>query len=204
MTQGQGAPLKGQALAVPATPAEAVDGPSGFDPSRLLGLAEGCELAEGPEDEIDKEIWLAVVAGPADLQAYREGMAISEDEARWRADYMMDGQRYTASLNAAMTLVPDDHDWLVRSDGAFANVSRKDATNEVVIGGPCPSAFDQGHRYGHAATPALALCAAALKARAASVDTRPQGGDAKQAPFTSGAVGEAETPNTSHTSPIRE
>ncbi len=35
---------------------------------------------------------------------------------------------------------------------------------------------------------------------AASADTRPQGGDAQQAPFTSGAVGEAETPNPDRTS----
>lgn len=34
--QGMGAPLKGQALAVPATPANAVDGRSGFDPSRVF------------------------------------------------------------------------------------------------------------------------------------------------------------------------
>jgi hypothetical protein len=36
--------------------------------------------------------------------------------------------------------------------------------------------------------------------RPASADTRPQGGDAKQAPFTSGAVGEAGTPTTHHLS----
>lgn len=33
----------GQALAVPATPANAVDGPSGFDPSRKLGQCLWCE-----------------------------------------------------------------------------------------------------------------------------------------------------------------
>ena len=37
--------------------------------------------------------------------------------------------------------------------------------------------------------------AAALRARAASVDTHPKNGDVQQAPLVSGAVGEAETPN---------
>lgn len=39
-----GAPLAGQALAVPATPANAVDGPSGFDPSRMAEIAFGRAL----------------------------------------------------------------------------------------------------------------------------------------------------------------
>lgn len=83
---------------------------------------------------------------------------------------------WPADLNAAMSLVPEGWDWLSRSDeaGAFANVSRPDATNfsRLYPAGtmPEPEVVDalgraQGHNYARSATPALALLAAALRAR---------------------------------------
>lgn len=66
--------------------------------------------------------------------------------------------RYTASIDAAMTLVPEGYDWsLDNFDGEFGKPSawvhaRRSAAEIVPVTG---------------ATPALALCSAALRARAA-------------------------------------
>jgi hypothetical protein len=45
MRHDLGASVPDQALAVPATPANAVDGPPGFDPSRIADLELALELA---------------------------------------------------------------------------------------------------------------------------------------------------------------
>jgi hypothetical protein len=59
-------------------------------------------------------------------------------------------RRYTASLDAAMSLVPEGRDWTLQSSG-----------------GPGPMAFvDYCGRFRVGATPALALTAAALRALA--------------------------------------
>ena len=73
---------------------------------------------------------------------------------------------YTTSLDAALTLVPEGWDWLARDGdgGHFANVTR----------GGIPMMMDK-HQFNpdwqdtptYAATPALALCIASLKARQA-------------------------------------
>lgn len=62
---------------------------------------------------------------------------------------------YTASIDAALTLVPDDHDWSLHCD------------NGQAIAG-CAPADPAGCSWAdsRAATPALALCIAALRARA--------------------------------------
>lgn len=132
--------------------------------SDLLDLAARCEAAEGPDANLD-----------LDIHGYiRVGKAWTSEERSWM-HFHGEFLSYTASLDAAMMLVPENHNWLVRSDGAFANVSRKDATNTTTVWEDEPTsqewldaeAYRQGHRYGNAATPALALCAAALRARAA-------------------------------------
>jgi hypothetical protein len=68
--------------------------------------------------------------------------------------------RYTASLDAALTLVPEGWEWTVRGrphgDG-LASIGR---------------AWESGSDTVIAATPALALCIAALRARANEGDPR--------------------------------
>lgn len=64
---------------------------------------------------------------------------------------------YTASIDAAVTLVPSGYDWCVFADG-FAGVGPRVA-DEVPDASKC------------GATPALALCAAALRARATTTET---------------------------------
>jgi hypothetical protein len=90
----------------------------------LLELALRCEATTGPDTALDLEI--------------RDALGLP-----WRADHL----RYTASLDGAVTLVPEGAQWTLTVDGPrfLAHVSGFTAT---------------------AATPALALCSAALRARA--------------------------------------
>ena len=97
----------------------------------LLKLAERCEAAEGPDRELDLDImrWAENIGG---------------DPANARP--------YTASIDAALMLVPKRHTWTLYADGCA---------------GVCPKRDDDDLADGTiwAATPALALCAAALRAR---------------------------------------
>jgi hypothetical protein len=95
----------------------------------LLTLAERCEQAAGPDAGLNLAIWTSLL----DTPGFRP-------PSPWRTDY-------TASVDAAVTLVPEGCGWMVM--GNAAKVKR------------WPS---------RAATPALALCAAALRARAAAHD----------------------------------
>jgi hypothetical protein len=124
----------------------------------LLGLAERCEHATGPDQALDDAIWLAVRAGENSRKAYEEGLKISPREAAFRLDYMSDGFNPTASLDSAMTLVPEG--WPVR------DLCQWNESWTVALDWP-------ERRYcqvdAEAETAPLALCAAALKARGASL-----------------------------------
>lgn len=151
--------------------------------SQLLELAERVEKATGPDDALDAAIWLAVKADAASLKAYDEGLKLSRQEAAFRLSYMSDGFRPTASLDAALTLVPDGWRWVMRQaspdkanpneTGFFARLETDDFESvtwgkgsdwitDIVAGQDV---------FVWAATPALALTAACLKARA-SQDNR--------------------------------
>jgi hypothetical protein len=125
--------------------------------SDLLKLAERCEAATGHDRELDVE--LAVVAGlirdPEFERGYFYGAGNNCDYVLERGDYDHGNNApelpyYTASLDAAMTLVPDG-----------AKVTTQ------TFGGPGPMALvEPNERFASGSTLALALCAAALKARA--------------------------------------
>lgn len=152
MEQNNGHSPSGQAVANEA--------PSGSSPCRasiLNALADRVEAAEGPEREIDSAIY--------------EAIGIDETRCKWWCK--MDGRtdltrarfiaahapQFTASIDAAMTLVPDGWAFGLSSDliedGAVAGLMRKSPH----------SAGDA-----KATTPALALTAAALRAQA--IDAR--------------------------------
>jgi hypothetical protein len=99
-------------------------------------LAERCEKATGPDRDLDAEIDKAI--HPDD---WTDGL--------WFDPSRHDLPAYTASLDAAMSLVPEGMLWLA----GYAVDGRAIAT------------VDFDHQRA-AATPALALCAAALRARA--------------------------------------
>jgi hypothetical protein len=161
-------------------------------------LAERCEQASG-DDRTGLNAEIAAVVGwqritPSQMgRGHRSkgGWIAPEDYSGRHSDgkpildslhgtvIHRDPPPFTASLDAAMTLVPDGltivlqwrFDW--RAEVGYANVGN-------AVSGP------------------LALCAAALRARAASCDGRPKGGDSTEieAPFTTSAVPKGDAQNT--------
>lgn len=121
-------------------------------PDDLMRLAERCEAAIGANRKLDHEINIAI-GRPQE----------------W-VGFLL--PRFTASLDAAMTLVPEEDDsWSLlkrpSDEGASfkATVSWTEVTRHKK---PQPYVMRQPRvRWAEAATPALALCAAALKATAA-------------------------------------
>ncbi len=103
------------------------------------------ESADGPSRELDEAIERAVGRYTA-FQHYTLG----DDDT---PDYVP--TRYTASIDAALTLVPD---------GALWSAETWD-TNGIYPKHVRASVWVQGAPRCYAATPALALAAAALKAR---------------------------------------
>lgn len=122
----------------------------------LLALAERVEALSGPDREVDSAIVLALFPvtrvpnlGPNGKDAWYDHDLIFAEKS-WN---------FTASLDAAMTLVPEGWTAIeMRSRNAMArwvveiSKLRGDNTEHLI--------------QGHAATPALALVAAALRALA--------------------------------------
>ncbi len=106
----------------------------------LLELAERCEAATGPNFQLEQDIGGTV---------FPERGAITHPP-------------YTASLDAAMTLVPEDAFWRLGHDGDGADPS--EFRSQVIV--PKMGGAD-ARGVALACAPALALCAASLRARAA-------------------------------------
>lgn len=102
-----------------------------------MTLIERLEAASGPDRDLDMRI--------ADLG--REWKLPGSATPGY-------APMFTASLDAALTLVPEGHKWVLHSDGC-AGVKLCDMGDDDDL----PTGEDW------AATPALALCIAALKAR---------------------------------------
>jgi hypothetical protein len=126
----------------------------------LLALAARCE-AEEPSRELDTAIVLA--AFDLEPRPYSAGKRVLWYFKRGTDSVMFYGERsilaYTTSLDAAVTLVPESHVWRVGSGGCNGGYA-------------CTVGVGTGQPYGNgenrwAKTAALALCAAALRARAA-------------------------------------
>lgn len=109
-----------------------------LDKQKLLELAERCEQATGPDRELDYAIFKA--------------MARKDAPNHWRPN---DGDFFTASLDTALTLVPEGCVWNAGNDTGAAWA-------HVWTDGPDYDGMIPGSR---AVTPALALCAAALRAQ---------------------------------------
>ena len=106
----------------------------------LMKLAERVEALSGPERAVDWE--LHVFDGLVGVGMYGAH------------------PHYTASLAAAMTLVPEgwDHGYTWQP-GSYPHMKAN---------GQCWTHKEASTVHGDAATPALALCAAALRARASN------------------------------------
>ena len=136
----------------------------------LMELAERVEALSGPNHEIDSLIGAAV---GLKYRILRDGSGRGKG-MEWLEDghgvetWAPHAPRYTASLDAAMTLVPEGCGWLTgwgqtRPDEPMggARITR----NARFVG--YRENYDE-IAVGEAATPALALCAAALRARASN------------------------------------
>lgn len=128
--------------------------------SALLELAARCEAATGPDRELDCRISLelsGIAYGDSDVSEMLRYRDEPTGYGRYRpADEHV--AEYTASLDAAMTLAPEG--WIVSlsiftEEGAEA-LLQDDRINPVRL----------SNQEGSASIPALALCAAALRARA--------------------------------------
>lgn len=115
--------------------------------TRLVELAELCEKASGPDRELYAMIYDAVYGGECLYDPKWE---------TWITPGGMNVPAFTASLDAALTLVPEGWDWASGSGQFGGHAFMRRVTS---VGEPPAISSD-------AATPALALCAAALRARA--------------------------------------
>lgn len=120
----------------------------------MKDLIERLERATGPDSELDEAI--ALVLG------WTHQKMRGDAKPYWRkpgvTEYYMRSivPAYTASLDAALTLVPEGWMWDVSSSGC-AWIMRNDDSicdSQIVIGG--------------VKSPAIALCIAALRAREAA------------------------------------
>jgi hypothetical protein len=133
----------------------------------LHTLASMVEAATGPDRELDRDIMLAAV--PCDRAPFRywapmnenTGHGVVDVERVYYAPHCAQSvavPAYTESLDAAMTLVPEGCQWALDSHHNIARVWRYFDTQN----GP-----DHEVYLTEAAAPALSLCSAALRSRAA-------------------------------------
>jgi hypothetical protein len=124
----------------------------------LTALASQVESASGPDHELDAAIEIAVHGFPEDAYAKRYPSWPND-----RTEFILQwtGCNWTSSLDAAMSLVPEGFMWRVQA--------WPDGVNEAILerGAGDFGAIDARHTGKFSVTPALALCAAALSARAA-------------------------------------
>jgi hypothetical protein len=151
-----GVPPAGSGCQPTASAAEEESSRSGI-PNALLELAEQCERATESDRELDTAIFAALNPDWFPHKTQKHFFVNSEKlrDTEYQSRNTRTVPRYTASLDAAMTLVPEYHTAAIFSDGS----------GSVVPAESDEDAFFAATVY--AATPALALCAAALRARKA-------------------------------------
>jgi hypothetical protein len=131
------------------------------DPTTLLALAERCEQAAGPDRVLDAEITKSFIPRDAThIARSRYGWSFiisgSGQEFEW-----LENQPYTDSLDTAITLVPEGWRYDL-TNGDLVSEEKPAARLTPDFAGPC---FN-----GYARTVPLALCVAALRARAAMAE----------------------------------
>jgi hypothetical protein len=133
--------------------------------SQLLELAERCEQATRPDRELDGAIALALGWTFQKMKGDALQKMKGDAQAYWRepgvTDFYMRSKlpAYTASIDAAMTLVPKGKYWTC----SYGRLSTHEVMGAARIVEPLTIDFIA---ESEAATPALALCAASLRARA--------------------------------------
>ena len=142
--------------------------------TNLEKLAERVERA-GPDRELDLAIAKVRRVNPVPAGATYD-YALDDGKHAWSAGMGMGVPAYTASLDAAMTLVPEgcgvklDRYWIGRQEGPVWSA-------HLAFGG-IPESPRRVHEAFDAETPPLALGAAVLRA-AAKGDARAQDGETR-------------------------
>ena len=113
-------------------------------------LIKMLEAAEGSNRELDERIMDAVY-GPREVHLNLGGQQTTAWKIR-PGVWMGIAPEGTRSLDAALTLIPEGFEWMIR--GGWAKLWR-----------PSPDFEARIDWEGSGATPAIALCIAALKAR---------------------------------------
>lgn len=131
----------------------------------LMDLADRVEKASGPDRELDFAIFRALhpeYAGP-EWKEFGGGLrhAMDSSDMRCLPPPNVTPSRWTASLEAALSLVPEGWAWAVYGGAREEIVA---TAYRVPNGGRLP--WPDWVTDICAATPALALCAAALRALA--------------------------------------
>lgn len=143
--------------------------------SELWQLADRCEAASEGSFDLDNEILIALGYSWRGM-----GYWFRDDSHQWKG-----GKSFTTSLDAAMTLVPEDASetatfWQIGNDGEGGDPALFKVRILIV------SRLASEKHIGLADTPALALTAAALRARANIAETGKQPG--KTSDFTTRCV----------------
>lgn len=138
---------------------------------RLLELAKRCEAATGPDTQLDVVIACTLHGW---VQAEGRPWLFYDPADKWKRSRK--ANPYTASLDAAMTLVPEDHT-VQLSDWDATILREKGAWQAIILPMGARGNMTQytfTNRCDHAATLALAICAAALRARATLIPKEPE------------------------------
>jgi hypothetical protein len=123
-----------------------------------MDLIERLSAATGPDRELDAEIWLAVTPGATrEKWSYvheATGRTCHIDETRLPSRALITVPAYTASLDAAMALIPTNWTGCIDGIGSHGVIAR--------FGPPTDEATEYSGEHKH---PAIALTIAALRAR---------------------------------------
>jgi hypothetical protein len=140
------------------------------DRATLLALAERCEQAAGPDRVLDAEIAVGLFGGEVVWKTARYTMDAYPARRVQNSDYIGGYQNaaipvYTESLDAAIALVPEGPCWIRQDYWRGTQRQHYQPMASIML---CGEPGKASTHTGKADTPALALCAAALRARAAA------------------------------------
>lgn len=127
----------------------------------LQDIIARLEAATGPDRELDRDICLLVGPYRSDLwEKHPDHSNLLRTKDATANDWVV-AWNYTGSLDAALTLVPENHRWTISSE-------EFDGGGDPIL----PSAFVglfgadySPDQFNVAKTPAIALCIAIMKAR---------------------------------------
>lgn len=144
--------------------------------SELIALAERVEAATGLDRALDAAVCAVLRIGTEHAWAVKNYPAWIAAPNGWvhleKNGPSFASPAFTASLDAAMTLVPSDP-WLeIRGPRKYLNIPTR-SPNFWSANVSCWN--HEGQKTGWGATPALALTAAALRARSAALEEKANG-----------------------------